>query len=99
MNTLSHVWLEPGERIEALRSQKVLRLITTKPKASAVLQDLSTTLNAVKQMTFPSILIAPDPIGDDILEEVGRITNTHLRWSSNNRRVSGNGPRKTASAF
>ncbi|KAI1493948.1 mitochondrial inner-membrane-bound regulator-domain-containing protein [Biscogniauxia mediterranea] len=87
MNTLSHIWLEPGERIEAIRNQKVLRLITTKPKAEAVLQDLSTTLNAVKQSTFPSVLIAPDTIDDDILEEVGRVTNTHLRWSSTSRRI------------
>ncbi|KAI5917523.1 mitochondrial inner-membrane-bound regulator-domain-containing protein [Camillea tinctor] len=87
MNTLSHIWLEPGERIEAIRNQRSLRLITTKPKAEAVLQDLHTTLKAIEQSTFPSVLITPGKIDDHILEEVGRITNTHLRCSSTSRRI------------
>ncbi|KAI8632668.1 hypothetical protein F5Y19DRAFT_326625 [Xylariaceae sp. FL1651] len=87
MNTLGKGWLEPGEKIEAFRNEKTLRLVTTRPKVDSLLKDLNETLKCVTTMTFPINLIGWEALDDTILEEVGRITNTHVRKSHTLRRL------------
>jgi hypothetical protein len=88
MNSLGKIWLEPGERIEAIRNQKTLRLVTSKSKAESLLKGLDETLKSVTTKTFPVHLVASEMPEDDILEEVGRLTNTHVRKSHTLERVS-----------
>lgn len=88
MNQLGVTWLDPGEKIEAFQDQKLLRLITTKPKAEVVLKDIHETLMRVTTQTVPLTVISSKFIDDAMLEEVGRITNTHVRKSHNQKRVS-----------
>ncbi|KAI1501671.1 mitochondrial inner-membrane-bound regulator-domain-containing protein [Biscogniauxia marginata] len=87
VNSLSQVWLDPGEKIEAFRNQRALRLVTTKTKAEVVLKKLHQTLKLINEKTFPLVLTGLDSIDEAVLEEVGRITNTHVRLSPSNRRV------------
>ncbi|KAI0195648.1 mitochondrial inner-membrane-bound regulator-domain-containing protein [Xylaria flabelliformis] len=79
MNTLGKIWLEPGEKIEAFRNQKTLRLVATKPKAELLLRDLDETLKSVRIKKLPVRLLASEAPDDAILEELGRITNSHIR--------------------
>ncbi|RYC55282.1 hypothetical protein CHU98_g10925 [Xylaria longipes] len=87
LNTLSKIWLEPGEKIEAIRNEETLRLVTTKPKADSLLNDLDKTLRSVTTKTFPVNLVASEAPDDAVLEELGRITNTHIRKSHTARRL------------
>ncbi|KAI0838105.1 mitochondrial inner-membrane-bound regulator-domain-containing protein [Hypoxylon sp. FL0890] len=77
MTVMGKIWLEPGEKIEAFRNQKTLRLVTTKPKAAILIEDLDQTLKQIKTESFPMSLVTSKPIDEAVLEEVGRITNTH----------------------
>ncbi|KAI0454080.1 hypothetical protein F5B21DRAFT_477422 [Xylaria acuta] len=87
MNTLGKIWLEPGEKIEAFRNQKTLRLVTTKPKAETLIRDLDETLRSVMAKTFPVNLVASEPPDDTVLEELGRITNAHVRKNNTSRKL------------
>ncbi|KAJ3568014.1 hypothetical protein NPX13_g6566 [Xylaria arbuscula] len=87
MNTLVKIWLEPGEQIEAFRNQKMLRIVTTKHKADAVLGDLNETLKSIETKTFPIVLLGSEKPDETILEQVGKITNSHVRLSHTARRL------------
>lgn len=79
LTVMGKVWLEAGEKIEAFRNKKMLRLVTTKTKAATLIKDLDDTLKQVTTKSFPVNLITSKPIDEVVLEEVGRITNTHVR--------------------
>ncbi|KAI0440258.1 hypothetical protein F4803DRAFT_482822 [Xylaria telfairii] len=82
INTLSKVWLDPGEKIEAFRDQETLLLVTTKSKAESILRDLDETLRNLTTKTFPVLLTGTaEAPSDAVLEELGRMTNTHIRKS------------------
>ncbi|KAI1417141.1 mitochondrial inner-membrane-bound regulator-domain-containing protein [Hypoxylon sp. FL1857] len=87
VTVMGKIWLEPGEKIEAFRNKNTLRLVTTKTKAATLIKDLNTTLNQVTTMSFAVNLVTSKPIDDAVLEEVGRITNTHIRRSHSLRRL------------
>ncbi|OTA80836.1 hypothetical protein M434DRAFT_401574 [Hypoxylon sp. CO27-5] len=79
LTVMGKIWLDAGEKIEAFRSKKTLRLVTTKTKAATLIKDLNETLKQVTTKSFSVHLIAHKPIDEAVLEEVGRITNTHVR--------------------
>ncbi|KAI0384590.1 mitochondrial inner-membrane-bound regulator-domain-containing protein [Hypomontagnella monticulosa] len=76
---LGKMWLDPGEKIEAFRNQNTLRLTTTKTKASTLIQGLRKTLQEVATVPISMDLIPAKDLDEPVLEEVGRITNTHVR--------------------
>ncbi|KAI0805073.1 hypothetical protein GGR55DRAFT_296781 [Xylaria sp. FL0064] len=87
IKTLSEIYLDSGEKIEAYAEQRTLRLVTTKIKSDALVKELDETLREVKTKTFPVMLIgskAPDPA---VLEQLGQITNTYVRKSHNSNRL------------
>lgn len=88
METLGKVHLEQGEKIEAVRNQQALRLVTTKSKAEILIRALDEILQGVTTKTFPLRLVSSDLIEDNILEEVGLLTNSLVRKSHTLRRVS-----------
>ncbi|RYP77779.1 hypothetical protein DL771_000876 [Monosporascus sp. 5C6A] len=88
MTRLGDTWLEPGEKIEAFRESTSLRLVTTKPKAEVLLKHLHNTLKSVTSSSIPSSILPSESLDDALLEEVGRITNTHIRKSRTQKRVS-----------
>ncbi|KAI3327403.1 hypothetical protein HD806DRAFT_392466 [Xylariaceae sp. AK1471] len=87
MNTLGEIWLEPGEKIEAVRNQKTLRLVTSKSKAESLIRELDEILKSVTMKTFPVHLVASEVPDDAVLEEVGQITNSHVRKSHTLKRL------------
>ncbi|KAI5867737.1 mitochondrial inner-membrane-bound regulator-domain-containing protein [Durotheca rogersii] len=79
--------LDPGERMEIFNTTRILRLVTTKPKAAVMLKDLNETFKQVNSRHFPVKLIRDKKFDDEILEEVARITNTYIRQTPNSERV------------
>ncbi len=88
MNTLSKISLDPGENIEAIQNREALRFVTTKPKADLLLRDLDETLKGVKTKAFPIALLGHQMPPPDVLELVGLVTNTEVKKSHTERRVS-----------
>ncbi|KAI1823742.1 hypothetical protein F4861DRAFT_509141 [Xylaria intraflava] len=87
LNALGKFWLGPGEKIEMIHNNTVLQLVTTKQKYESILADLDRTLKSVASTTFPVQLFASEAPNDEVLEEVGRITNSHVKTSHNRRRL------------
>ncbi|KAI2619728.1 mitochondrial inner-membrane-bound regulator-domain-containing protein [Hypoxylon sp. NC1633] len=87
MTIMGNIWLEPGEKIEAFRKQNTLRLVTTKTKAASLIKDLDKTLKHITTKHIRTSLVAPNPINEAVLEEVGRITNTHVRSCQTSERL------------
>ncbi|ORY55660.1 mitochondrial inner-membrane-bound regulator-domain-containing protein [Pseudomassariella vexata] len=88
LQSLNYLHLEPGETIEAFRSQMTLRIVTKRAKVPTILSELNKTLLCIKTETFPlRFLQNRDQINDALLEEVGRITNTFVRLSHNKERL------------
>ncbi|KAI1766014.1 mitochondrial inner-membrane-bound regulator-domain-containing protein [Hypoxylon sp. FL1150] len=87
VNVMSKIWLDPDEKIEAFRNQKTLRLVTTKTKASILIRSLDETLKQITTKSIPVELVTSEPIDGAVLEELGRITNTHLKISPSYNRL------------
>ncbi|KAI1140988.1 mitochondrial inner-membrane-bound regulator-domain-containing protein [Hypoxylon sp. FL0543] len=87
VTVMGKIWLEPGEKIEAFRAKNTLRLVTTKTKAAILIEDLNNTLRQITSSSFPLNLVASEPIDEAVLEEVGHITNTHVRCAQESQRV------------
>ncbi|KAI6089387.1 mitochondrial inner-membrane-bound regulator-domain-containing protein [Hypoxylon rubiginosum] len=81
VNAMGKIWLGPDEKIEAFRNKKTLRLVTTKTKASVLIRSLDETLKQITTKTFPVQLVTSEPIDEAVLEELGRMTDTHIRIS------------------
>ncbi|KAI1452614.1 mitochondrial inner-membrane-bound regulator-domain-containing protein [Annulohypoxylon moriforme] len=87
ISVMGQIWLDPGEKIEALRDKKMLRFVTTKPKAAILVKELYDTIKRITSKTFSMKLVAGEPINGAFLEEVGRITNTYVRRKQNSNQV------------
>ncbi|KAI1434132.1 mitochondrial inner-membrane-bound regulator-domain-containing protein [Xylaria sp. CBS 124048] len=81
INTLGRFWLRPGEKLELIHDKSMLRLVSAKLKAESVLGGLDQTLRNVMTKAFPLHPVASQVPDDDTLEELGRITNSHLSTS------------------
>ncbi|KAI2463579.1 mitochondrial inner-membrane-bound regulator-domain-containing protein [Annulohypoxylon bovei var. microspora] len=88
MSVVGQIWLDPGEKIEVFRDKKILRFVTTKPKAAILIRELSETLKQIKSKSFSVSSIIHEPISEAVLEEVGRILNAHVRISRTTNRIS-----------
>ncbi|KAI0112846.1 mitochondrial inner-membrane-bound regulator-domain-containing protein [Daldinia grandis] len=88
MTFMDHIWLDPGEKVEALRNKKTIRIVATKTKASTLVEGLAKILKQITQASYPADFIASEPLDEAVLEEVGRITNTHIRLNQNTRQFS-----------
>ena len=87
---ISNRCLDQGESLEAFRNRNTLRIVASRAKTETVLSQLDETLKNIKVRHIPTVLLA-DPkewIDPDLLEEVGRLTNTRVRQTANRRRVS-----------
>ncbi|KAI1652596.1 mitochondrial inner-membrane-bound regulator-domain-containing protein [Daldinia decipiens] len=84
---MDRILLDPGEKIEAFRARKTLRIVATKTKASTLVEGLAKVLKQIDEANYPSDLIASEPLDEAVLEEIGRITNTHTRFNQITRRL------------
>lgn len=88
MNDLGKLWLGPGERIESIRNANTIRFIVHKPKADIIIAQLNKTLKTIESKALPLSLFTATPLEEGVIEELGRITNTHIRYNETGRRVS-----------
>jgi hypothetical protein len=90
LNLLNELYLESGESIAAIRSKHTIRIVAKRTTSETVIEELDATLRKINTSTFPVSYVTPDPTKIDaaLLEEVGRITNTHVRFSKTGKRVS-----------
>ncbi|KAI1749308.1 hypothetical protein F4782DRAFT_514124 [Xylaria castorea] len=79
MNTLGDIWLEPGEKIEVFRNRQTIQIVATKLKAESLIRVLDEAVRSATNKPFPIRLVASEAPDDAVLEELGRITNTHIR--------------------
>ncbi|KAI0154485.1 mitochondrial inner-membrane-bound regulator-domain-containing protein [Hypoxylon sp. FL1284] len=86
-HAMGNVQLDRGEKIEAVRKQNTIRIVSTKTKAPVWVKTLRETLRQIETRSFPLRMVTSDPIDHEVLEEVGRITNTHIRYSSTTNRL------------
>ncbi|KAI0130106.1 mitochondrial inner-membrane-bound regulator-domain-containing protein [Xylariales sp. AK1849] len=89
LKLLNDMYMEPGETIEAIRSKTLIRIVATRPKSQTIINELDATLERISTKTFPVSNVTSDPskITEALLEEVGRITNTHARLSETGKRI------------
>jgi len=87
MNDLGKLWLGPGERIESIRNANTLRFIVHKPKADIIIDQLNKTLKTIESKALPLSLFTATPLEEGVIEELGRITNTHIRYNETGRRL------------
>ncbi|KAI1865266.1 hypothetical protein JX265_008313 [Neoarthrinium moseri] len=89
LRLLSNMYLDPGENIEAFNNQKTLRIVATRVKSQTIIRELDATLQRIRQSTFPvsQVTSRPEDLTDALLEELGRITNTHVRFSDTGKRI------------
>lgn len=79
INTLGKIFLEPGEKIEAFRDERILRIVSTRSKINLVLNALDEQLQCVKTKSFPLTLVGNIDVDEVTQEELGRITNSRVQ--------------------
>ncbi|KAI0532815.1 hypothetical protein GGR58DRAFT_149361 [Xylaria digitata] len=87
MNSLGKIWLDPGEKIEAIQGTKTLHITTTRPKAESIIRDLDEILQSVKTKTFPLVLVGSEMPDEAVLEKLGQMTNSYVEPSHTLRRL------------
>ncbi|KAI8957726.1 mitochondrial inner-membrane-bound regulator-domain-containing protein [Daldinia sp. FL1419] len=87
MAAMGDAWLDPGERIEASRNRKTIRLVAKKTKALTLIEGIAKILKQIVSMSFSSDMIS-SKLSEAVLEEVGNMTNTHVGPNYINYRVT-----------
>ncbi|KAI1813428.1 hypothetical protein GGS20DRAFT_553536 [Poronia punctata] len=89
MRNIGKMWLEPPmERIEAIQDDQIFQLFSKKTKVELFLRELDQTLKNVRSKAFPLRLVSPEQPDDATLEELGRLTNTHVTRSPTQRKLN-----------
>jgi hypothetical protein len=90
LKLLNDLYLEPDERIEAIRSKNTVRIVAARPKTQTIINELDVTLKNIKTESFDVSHVTSDPrnVDEALLEQVGHLTNTHVRLSSTKGKVS-----------
>ncbi|KAI1803659.1 mitochondrial inner-membrane-bound regulator-domain-containing protein [Daldinia bambusicola] len=83
MNGIDDTWFGPGEKIEANRSKLTMRIVATKTKTSTLVQRLAKMLKEVTYIISPKGFVVQEHLDQAALEEIGRITNTHVSLIKN----------------
>ncbi|KAI1472274.1 mitochondrial inner-membrane-bound regulator-domain-containing protein [Daldinia caldariorum] len=78
MNGIDDTWFGPGEKIEATRSKLTIRIVATKTKTLTLIQRLAKMLKEVTYIISPRGFVVQERLDEAALEEIGRITNTHV---------------------
>ncbi|KAH8662046.1 mitochondrial inner-membrane-bound regulator-domain-containing protein [Xylariales sp. PMI_506] len=86
---LREMLFEPGEHIEADASVNIIRIVSAHQKLPTIIAELDTIVQKLSTASFRVFGITSDPTQFDeaLLEEVGRITNTHVGLSDNKDRI------------
>ncbi|OTB12887.1 hypothetical protein K445DRAFT_320718 [Daldinia sp. EC12] len=81
MNGIDNTWFGPGEKIVANRSKLTIRIVATKTKAWTLIKHLAKMLEQVTYILTPDGFVVQERLNEDMLEEIGRLTNTHVAFN------------------
>ncbi|KAI0162159.1 mitochondrial inner-membrane-bound regulator-domain-containing protein [Xylariaceae sp. FL1272] len=83
MHSIGKELLDSGEKIEALRSKNTLRFVTAQGKVKQLLETLDRILESMTTSVFRVPIAKSVYFDDATLEEVGRITNSQVKFTKN----------------
>ncbi|KAI1258900.1 hypothetical protein F5Y18DRAFT_322803 [Xylariaceae sp. FL1019] len=83
MHRIGEELLDSGEKIEALRSKNTLRLVTAQGKVKQLLESLNKIFESMTTNVFRMPTTKSVNFDDATLEEVGRITNSQVKFTKN----------------
>lgn len=91
LQTILRIHLSPGggKSIQVVKSRNAIRIIAPKVVAEACLKAINDTLQKMKTKTFRRDSIPMERLSADMLEEVGSLTNSVVRFNGARKQVSG----------
>ncbi|KAK4102697.1 hypothetical protein N658DRAFT_446092 [Parathielavia hyrcaniae] len=75
------------KQVKLIRESRLLSIVGPKRPAESILDRVHDVLSQARTSDFPVDLVSPDPLEPNILEEVGRITNTLTRLDPSGKKV------------
>lgn len=80
LRRISRLFLKEGQQIEVRRSSSLVRIIAPKPVAETCVHELGETLQKIKTETLKLDQFPKQRLDAEILEELGRITNSVVQF-------------------
>ncbi|KAK9417396.1 hypothetical protein SUNI508_08756 [Seiridium unicorne] len=89
LRSISNMYLEEGEVIEAIAAAQEIRILAPRYKCQTIITEIDALIRKIQTHTFPLAYVHSDPakFTDELLEEVGRATNTHVRLTETGNRL------------
>ncbi|KAK3941918.1 hypothetical protein QBC46DRAFT_381263 [Diplogelasinospora grovesii] len=88
LGDISRNFLHPGKQIDLVCSTNTLSILAPKLTAELVLDKINQALERVKTVTFDAGLVSEEPLEVAVLDEVGRITNTIVRFDPSKAQIN-----------
>jgi len=79
--------LGAGNQIEALRPSSTISILAQQPAAESILMEINNILSHAKTTSINVDLVSPEPLDPELLEDVGRLTNTLVRLDTSGKQV------------
>ncbi|KAH8907401.1 hypothetical protein BR93DRAFT_878112 [Coniochaeta sp. PMI_546] len=80
LESISKSLFEPGTQIELIRSERIVRIVAPKVTAELILQEINALLDQAHTRELDAARISPRRLDQSILDEVGKITHTVVRY-------------------
>ncbi|OIW30498.1 hypothetical protein CONLIGDRAFT_574312 [Coniochaeta ligniaria NRRL 30616] len=87
LESISKSLFEPGTQIELIRSEKVVRIVAPKVTAELILQEINALLDQAHTRLLDATQIGPRRLDQSVLDEVGKITNTVVRYDKSGKNI------------
>jgi hypothetical protein len=96
----SRRWLEGTPRailsrlkqVKLIRETRSVSIVAPRHAAESIFDRINEVLSKARTSDFPVDLISSDPLNPNVLEEVGRMTNTLTRLDPSGKKVHEPGP-------
>lgn len=90
LRSITKSYLEEGETLATFVPTKEIRIVAPRYKCELVLAEIDGLLGKIRSYTFPVSHVTSDPtmVTEALLDLVGKVTNTHVRFTSTGSRVS-----------
>ncbi|KAH6651819.1 mitochondrial inner-membrane-bound regulator-domain-containing protein [Truncatella angustata] len=89
LQRITRDYLEEGEALEANISASEITIVAPSYKCQTILTELDTLMQQIRTHTFPISHVTSDPtqLTPELLELVGKVTNTHVRPTKTGHRL------------
>jgi hypothetical protein len=75
------------KQVKLIRETRSVSIVAPRPAAESILDRINEVLSRTRTSDFPADLISPNPLDPNVLEEVGRMTNTLTRLDPSGKKV------------